>query len=260
MKKFVVTTSHKPKKEQVMKAKELAENLKVKYIPRRKLREFAEENELDFYYVVEKNGRVVIRWEGGELFFHPSVSILRMRNIRNGQKDYLIEALELEGNEKVLDLTFGLGSEAILIAAFLPFGKVVGLEKSIHIYTVVSEGIKNFKTDLKWLKDALSRIELIHEDFKGFIRKTSDESFDVVYCDPMFENPKYESSAMNPLRPFAVYDTVDEDDLEHMIRIARKKVILKSCVEDSLFKRIKVDEVVGSKKSGVIYGIIRKGR
>ena len=234
--------------------------MKVKYVPRRKLKEFAKKSGLDFYYVVEKDGRVVIRWEGGEFFFHPSVSILRMRNIRNGQRDYLIEALELEGNEKVLDLTFGLGSEAILIAAFLPSGKVIGLEKSIHIYTVVSEGIKNFKTDLKWLRDALSRIDLLHEDFKDFIRKADDESFDVVYCDPMFENPKYESSAMNPLRPFAVYDTVDEDDLNHMIRIAKKKVVLKSCVEDSLFRRIRVDEIIGSKKSGVIYGIIRKRR
>ena len=258
MRRFVITTSHRPTKEQVMKAKALAESLKADYIPRRILKELVEKGELDFYYVVEKGGRLVIRWKGGEFFFHPSVSILRMRNIRNGQRDYLIESLELEGNEKVLDLTFGLGSEAILIAAFLPFGKVIGLEKSIHIYTVVSEGIRSFKTDLKWLREALSRIELFHEDFKDFIRKADDESFDVVYCDPMFENPKYESSSMNPLRPFAVYDTVDEDDLKHMVRIARKRVVLKSCVEDSLFRRIKVDEIVGSRKSGVIYGIIRK--
>jgi len=232
----------------------------VKFIPRKRLKEFAEKNELDFYYVVERDDRIVIKWKGGEFFFHPSVSILRMRNIRNGQRDYLIEALELEGNEKVLDLTFGLGSEAILIAAFLPFGKVVGLEKSIHIYTVVSEGIKNFKTELNWLKNALSRIELIHADFKEFVRKASDETFDIVYCDPMFENPKYESSAMNPLRPFAVYDTVNEDDLKHFIRIAKKKVVLKSCVEDNLFRKIKVDKVIGSKKSGIIYGIIEKKR
>lgn len=232
----------------------------MKFIPRKRLKGFVEKNELDFYYVVERDDRIVIKWRGGEFFFHPSVSILRMRNIRNGQRDYLIEALELEGNEKVLDLTFGLGSEAILIAAFLPFGKVVGLEKSIHIYTVVSEGIKNFKTELNWLKNALSKIELIHTDFKDFVRKASNETFDIVYCDPMFENPKYESSAMNPLRPFAVYDTVNEDDLKHFIRIAKKKVVLKSCVEDNLFRKIKVDKVIGSKKSGIIYGIIEKKR
>jgi hypothetical protein len=74
----------------------------------------------------------------------------------------------------------------------------------------------------------------------------------------MFENPVYESSAMNPLRPFAVYDTVNEEDIEEMLRIAKKKVILKSHVKDSLFKRIRVDELKGSRKSGVLYGVIYK--
>lgn len=181
-----------------------------------------------------------------------------MRNIRSGQKDYLIESLQPEGNEIVLDTTFGLGSEAILMAAFLPEGKVIGLEGSIHIYTIVKYGMENFETDIRWLKDALKRIELYHANFKEYIRSQPDNSFDVVYCDPMFENPVYESSAMNPLRPFAVYDTVNEEDIEEMLRIAKKKVILKSHVKDSLFKRIRVDELKGSRKSGVLYGVIYK--
>ncbi|ACB08769.1 MAG: Uncharacterized protein XD57_0452 [Thermotoga petrophila] len=253
MRNFVVTTSHKPDREQVMKAKELAEKLGTIYVSRRRLKEF----KVDFYYVVEKN-RISIKWPGGEFFFHPSSAILRMRNIRSGQKDYLIESLQPEGSELVLDTTFGLGSEAILMAAFLPEGKVIGLEGSIHIYTVVKYGMENFETDIQWLKDALKRIELYHANFKEYIRSQPDNSFDVVYCDPMFENPVYESSAMNPLRPFAVYDTVNEEDIEEMLRIAKKKVILKSHVKDSLFKRIRVDELKGSRKSGVLYGVIHK--
>ncbi|XQT34839.1 hypothetical protein ACMTAS_0535 [Thermotoga neapolitana DSM 4359] len=249
----MVTTSHKPDREQVMKARELAEKLGTIYVPRKRLKEV----EVDFYYVVEKN-KISIKWPGGEFFFHPSSAILRMRNIRSGQRDYLIETLQPEGNEVVLDTTFGLGSEAILMAAFLPEGKVIGLEGSIHIYTVVKHGMENFETDIKWLKEALKRIELYHADFKEYIRKQPDNSFDVVYCDPMFENPVYESSAMNPLRPFAVYDTVNEDDVKEMLRIARKKVILKSHIKDSLFKRIRVDELKGSRKSGVMYGVIYK--
>ncbi|PLV59243.1 class I SAM-dependent methyltransferase [Thermotoga sp. KOL6] len=253
MKNFVVTTSHKPDKEQIMKAQELAESLGTIYVPRKRLKE----TNVDFYYVVERN-RLSIKWPGGEFFFHPSSAVLRMRNIKSGQKDYLIEVLQPKGNEIVLDTTFGLGGEAILMAAFLPEGKVVGLEGSIHIYTVVKYGIEHFETDVKWLKEALKRIELYYANFKDYIRKQPAESFDVVYCDPMFENPVYESSAMNPLRPFAVYDTVDEEDVREMLRIARKKVILKSHVKDSLFKRIKVDELKGSKKSGVVYGVIYK--
>jgi 16S rRNA (guanine1516-N2)-methyltransferase len=258
MEKFVVTTSHKPSKEQVLKAKELAEKLGVDYIPRRQLSERVNKGEIDFYYVVEASGRIVIRWKGGEFFFHPSVAKVRMKNLESGGRDYLIDVMKFEGDEVVLDTTFGLGAEAILMAAFLPRGKVIGLEKSIHIYNVVKYGLLNYKPNVRWIEKAMKRIELIHTDFKEFIRKAEDESYDIVYCDPMFENPKFESSSMNPLRPFASYDTITEEDVRHMLRIAKKKVVLKSHVKDSLFERIKVDYKTGSKKSGVIYGVIEK--
>jgi len=253
MKNYVVTTSHRPDKEQVLEAKRLANELGTVYVPRRKLHEL----NVDFYYVVEK-GRLSIKWKRGEFFFHPSTAILRMRNIKAGQRDYLIETLQPEGDEVVLDTTFGLGSEAILMAAFLPEGKVVGLEASLHIYTIVKYGLERFQTDIEWLREAIKKIELLHANFKEFVREASDNSYDVVYCDPMFENPVYESSAMNPLRPFAVYDTVTEEDVKEMLRVAKKKVIIKTHVKDSLLGRIRVDELKGAKKSGVVYGVIHK--
>ncbi len=258
MERFVVTTSHKPSREQIKLARDLAERLNAKYVNRRHLSDYRKKGRVDFYYVIESDGRIVIRWNGGELFFHPSVSKIRMRNMQNGGRDYLTEALNLNGDETVLDTTFGLGTEAILIAAFLPRGKVVGIEKSVHIYTVVSDGMRRYKPKVKWIGEAMKRIVLIHADMKEFIRKAEDDSYDIVYCDPMFENPKYESSSMNPLRPFASYDTVNEDDVKHMLRIAKKRVVLKANEKDSLFERIKVDKVMGSKKSGVLYGVIEK--
>ncbi len=258
MESFVVTTSYNPSHEQIAIAKELARKLNAKYVNRRHLSDYRKREKIDFYYVVESNGRIVIRWDSGELFFHPSVAKIRMKNLRNGGRDYLIEALNLDGDEIVLDATFGLGTEAILIAAFLPKGKIIGIEKSVHIYTVVSDGMKRYKPKQKWIEEALRRIELIHADMKEFIREAKDNSYDIVYCDPMFENPKYESSSMNPLRPFASYDTIDKTDIEHMIRIARKRVVLKAHEKDSLFERIRVDRIMGSRKSGVLYGVIEK--
>ena len=254
----MVTTSHNPSRDQIDLAKDLAKRLNTKYVNRRHLSDYKKKEKVDFYYVVESDGRIVIRWSDGELFFHPSVAKIRMKNIQNGGRDYLIEALSLDGDEVVLDTTFGLGTEAILIAAFLPRGRVVGIEKSIHIYTVVSDGMKRYKPKVKWIGEALKRIDLTHADMKKFIREAEDDSYDIVYCDPMFENPKYESSSMNPLRPFASYDTVNEDDVKHMLRIARKRVVLKANEKDSLFERIRVDKIMGSKKSGVLYGVIEK--
>ncbi len=125
MESFVVTTSYNPSREQIAIAKELARKLNAKYVNRRHLSDYRKREKVDFYYVVESNGRIVIRWDSGELFFHPSVAKIRMKNLRNGGRDYLIEALNLDGNEIVLDATFGLGTEAILIAAFLPKGKII---------------------------------------------------------------------------------------------------------------------------------------
>src|SRR6056297_2911671 len=108
---FVVTTSIKPRKEEVLKALSLSKELKARYVSRRSFNKYKTTHPLDFYYVVEKDG-LKIRWEDGEFFFHPSSSKMRMRNIRHNQRDHLIEALNLEGDEIIYDLTLGLGSEA----------------------------------------------------------------------------------------------------------------------------------------------------
>ncbi|KUK02895.1 MAG: hypothetical protein XD58_0971 [Thermotoga sp. 50_1627] len=211
----------------------------------------------DYCYVVESN-RVVVKYRGGALFFHPSTAKVRMRNVRKGLKDHLIECLQLRGNEWILDTTFGLGAEAILMAGFLKDGRIVGLEASTPIYIVVREGLKSYRDKEDWVNEAMKRIEIVNMDFREYLLSCPDDSFDIVYCDPMFENPVYESSSMNPLRPFAVYDTVTGRDVEEMLRVARKRVVVKAHALDSLFDRIKVDRITGSRKSQVLYGVIEK--
>ncbi|AJC74524.1 O-methyltransferase [Pseudothermotoga hypogea DSM 11164 = NBRC 106472] len=252
-----VTTSHKPTKEQALKAKQLAQELNLPYIPRRSFRDLLEVVGNDYCYVVESD-RIVVKYREGSLFFHPSTAKVRMRNVRKGLKDHLIECLQLKGNEWILDTTFGLGAEAILMAGFLKDGKVVGLEASTPIYIVVREGLKNYRDKEDWVNDAMRRIEILNIDYRKYFANCSDDSFDIVYCDPMFENPVYESSSMNPLRPFAVYDTVTDEDIEEMLRVARKRVVLKAHAFDSLFDRIRVDRITGSRKSQVLYGVIEK--
>ncbi len=252
-----VTTSHDADKYRIERAKDLANELGIPYLARRKNPNLLKHLEDDYCYVVEKD-RLVVRWNKGCLFFHPSTAKVRMRNIKNGLKDHLIECLSPTGSEVVLDATMGLGSEAILMSAFLPNGKVVGLEASKPIYVVVREGLTYYRAKEDWINEAMKRIEVINADFRNFIHNLPDDSFDVVYCDPMFENPVFESSSMNPLRIFAKYDTVTQKDVDEMIRVAKKKVILKAHLEDTLFSRIHVDRISGSRKSKVLYGVIEK--
>jgi hypothetical protein len=258
---FAITTSIKPKKEEVLTAIELAEELGSQYISRRSFNSYIKSNPLDFYYVVEKD-MMRIRWgetdsdPSGEFFFHPASSKMRMRNIRHKQRDHLIEILDLQGDEIIYDLTLGLGSEAILMSAHLKTGKIVGVEASKHIYTIVKYGMQTYVDQSKWVNESFSRIELVNSDYKKWIREQADKSCDYCYCDPMFDNPVMTSSGFNPLRPFAIYDKITPEDIVEMKRITRKKIILKALSRDSLFKKIPTDEIRGSRTSGVLYGVI----
>lgn len=252
-----VTTSHDPTERQIEKAKRLADELKLPYFKRKDHPNISEAIEGEYCYVIEKN-RIVVKSENSEFFFHPSMAKVRMKNIQKGLKDHLIECLQLTGNEVILDTTLGLGTEAILMAAFLNSGKVVGIEGSTPIFVVVRDGLENHKAKENWINIAMKKIQIIHADFKQFLRSCPERSYDIIYCDPMFENPVFESSSMNPLRPFAIYDTINIDDIDQMLRITKKKVVLKAHAKDSLFKRIPVDKIFGSRRSQVLYGVIEK--
>jgi len=257
---YIVTTSYKPSREEVTKARNLAGEMGVRYVSRNRLKEYEKETALDFYYVFDKNGQLVIRSGEEVFFFHPGMSKVRLKNIKLQDSDYLIKSMELAGTELVLDTTFGLGNEALLIANFLPGGKVVGLEASEHIFRVVSHGLKNYPYEDDWTREAAGRIELYNRDLREFVRNCGEGSYDIVYCDPMFDRPQYRSHSINPLRPFAVYDRINREDVDWMIRAARRKFILKSRTRDTLFQElgIEFDRLWGSKKSGVLYGVIDK--
>ncbi len=251
----MVTTAHKASVIMEENAVKLAEELGTIYIPRRQFREYIRKNTVDFYYVVEDK-RLVIRCNDERLFFHPSLAKVRRKNIKMGQRDYLLEALELKGNERILDGTLGLASEAILIADSLnDEGSIIGLEGSKHIYTIVKWGMERYEGE-EWIVIALKRISIHNTLFLKFASSQPDDSFDIVYLDPMFEHPNMASSSMNPMRAFAIYDGITSRDIEEAKRIAKKKVVIKSKMSDSLFKRIHVDRIMGSRKSGVLYGVI----
>ncbi|WP_456400754.1 class I SAM-dependent methyltransferase [Mesoaciditoga sp.] len=247
----MVTTSHKPNRQQVLRALEVADKLGVRYISRRHLVQRKDEA-----IVIVESDKISAVKDGKRFFFHPSLAVIRKSNVDSGQKDHLLEALDLKGNERVLDCTLGLGSEAILMAHFLPNGIVVGIEKSPLISLIVEEGMKRKDKLYKWIAEAIERIKIVQADYKEFIRKSS-EKFDCVYVDPMFEHPSYDSSAMNSMRPFTDNSNVSVEDIEIMKKIAKKRVVVKAKWNDSIFDRYDFDEVIGSAKSGIGYGVIK---
>ncbi|POZ92203.1 class I SAM-dependent methyltransferase [Petrotoga halophila] len=250
--KWIFTTSHKPNKKQIEKALQLANKYGGVYLERNKLRM----DEGNFYFVIDKKLALNFQWEDGKLFFHPSVSKIRLNNYLKNGIDHLINAVSPQKNDIILDLTLGLGSDALLLSHFCK--KIVGLEASFPIYAVVVENITNYDYKENWMKEASKKIEVINSDYKIFLNEQKEESYDVIYCDPMFENPQYKSSSINPLRKFARYDKITQEDLEKMVKIARKKVVIKARSNDSVWDLYDFDKKIGSKKSGVFFGVIEK--
>ncbi|UXF00042.1 methyltransferase [Fervidobacterium riparium] len=256
---IVITTSHNASKETVELAKELSAKFNVPYYNRRHISERLKDGTLKMYYVVDSNKNLSVVIDGQKLFFHPGISKIRMENYKREGRDFLLEALRPESTDIVYDGTFGLGMDAVFIANFV--SQVVGTEVSEHIYRVVSYGIANYKSKEEWINRALKRIVLFNEDMKEFVKKQPDRSYDIVYCDPMFENPVFESSALNPIRPLASYDTIDGTTVNELIRIAKKRVVIKTLAKDGLLERlnkegINFDRVIVSKKNGLIFACI----
>jgi 16S rRNA G966 N2-methylase RsmD len=252
--KWIFTTSHKPNFLQIKKSNDLSKKYNGFYVDRKKLKETIKEE--NFYFVVEKDLNLICQWKDGKLFFHPSVSKIRLNNYLKNGIDYLINSIIPNKSDIVLDLTFGLGSDALLISHFCK--KIIGLEASFPIYLITKENIQNYNYKENWMEEASKRIEIFNQDYKTFLERQQENSYDIVYCDPMFENPQYKSNSINPLRKFASYDKITEYDIEKMIKVSKKRVVIKARASDSVWKLYNFDRKIGSKKSQVLFGVIEK--
>lgn len=250
--KWIFTTSHKPNKEQIDKAYKLSKEYKSKYRNRRHIRDIDKENGM---FIVERDFTVKFADKNSEIFYHPSISKIRYNNYESSENDYLIKTIDATSEATVLDLTMGLGSEALFMANYVK--EVTGVEASFPLYLVVKEGLNNYNFKQEWMKKASKKIKIINDNYKNILMNIEDNSYDVVYCDPMFENPQMKSSPLNSIRQLAVYDKISQEDFEHMVRIAKKRVVIKARENDSLWDKFTFDEKVGSKNSGVYFGVIK---
>tara|TARA_Y100000768_G_scaffold18906_1_gene13022 strand:- start:5512 stop:6258 length:747 start_codon:yes stop_codon:yes gene_type:complete len=82
-----------------------------------------------------------------------------------------------------LDLTAGFGKDSLEISKIKNCDSIALIEKELWVYELLKDGLKN-ATSLKAL-DLLSKFRIYNLDNFEFIR-SSEESFDLIYIDPMF--------------------------------------------------------------------------
>ncbi len=254
----IVTTGAKGGGANIRLARETAGELGFPYVPRGRdsLARLCRQHDAGAA-LVAKGGALVLCTPEGEMFFHPSMAHLRLKNLRQGKPDHLVEALDLAPGATVLDCTLGLGSDAIVAAAVTgETGAVTGLEASPLIYAVVRHGLATFQGDSPAVCQAMRRVRAVLSDHLDYLRAQPDRSVDAVCFDPMFRHPFMESASMNPLRTAADSRPLEAEAVAQACRVARHRVVLKESSHSTEFSRLGFTSFAGGRYSKIRYGVI----
>ncbi len=225
--KIAVTVGKNNSQQLLINAVQWSEELDLPYIERPSkgtLEQLLQENNLDALIVSTIKGPI-LHSKAGNLFFHPSMGLLRIANILKGKQDRLVQALGLKKSMKALDCTLGLGTDSLVMAYVA--GKVVALEASKAIAFVIGQGMKEYQTQDSSFRQALGNIEIINIDAQTYLQTLPEKSFDVIYFDPMFEKTITTSSNIKPLAHLACKQPLNKETINLAIKVARKKVVVK---------------------------------
>ena len=207
--------------------------------------------------LVARRGLLTAVTNEGELFFHPGMSHLRIKNLLLGHGDHLVSALGLTEGMHVLDGTLGTGADAIVESfAVGERGTVTALEVNPLIAAVIADGLAHATGDNYEMHAAMRRISVHHADALSFLRGAKAHSVDVVYFDPMFRRPLHESAGMNALRTLADMRALTEETVAEACRVARRRVVMKERQGSAEFERLGFTRITGGKYSRIAYGVM----
>jgi len=233
---------------------EIGETYGISYVPRENL---SLEKLIEAYETVLLLSRehLSCNTQAGQLFLHPNMAAVRIKLLRQGRVDKMLDVMNLKPGDSVLDCTAGLCADSLVAKYGVGAeGRVVALENSLLIYIVVKYGLENYSGPQRF-QDLAEGVELINGDYRDYLTSLSPNSFDVVYFDPMFSVPVMKTSSLLPLRPLAYHRPLERTDIELAAKVARKKVVVK---QRSFFDfaSLGLSKVAGSQNRKVSYGLL----
>ena len=257
----LVTTTREGNEELIEKAIKISKDLDIQFIERENysLEKIMDKNNIENLLVVEKD-RLVLKGKENEFFWHPNMAELKIQSIKSGNKESIMEASKVEEGYWVLDCTLGLAGDAIIFSALVgDNGRVVGTEINKYIAYLTNDGLKNYNKVNEETKRAMENIEVVNTSYRDYLMKQDDNSFDIVYFDPMFKKANKKSTSINSFRDFADHNGLTKDIIKEAIRVCKKRVVIKERQGNNDFEELGIEKVYGSKKSGaIIYGVIEK--
>ncbi|SFR06097.1 tRNA (adenosine(37)-N6)-dimethylallyltransferase MiaA [Desulfoscipio geothermicus] len=252
----IVTTSLKARGEQLALAARISAQTGLPLVPRGKkaVEELAGEWNA-VHVIVVKAGKVACITGQYEFFFHPGMSALRIKEIKSGKNDTMINAMNLQPGQRLLDCTLGLGSDAIVASYVLgKEGVVVGLESSPIVAAIVRHGMQTYRKAAREVLDAMQRVVVQNEDHRRLLEVLPDNRYDVVYFDPMFRLPQMKSSGINAFRPLADHRPLTPEIITQAMRVAARRVVVKDSKRGSVLHKLGFNRFEGGgKRAGDIW-------
>lgn len=239
---MIVTTAPSPTARTIEQAKRLAAELSATYAPRRRAsitKLLASSGDRRAIIVTDGEIRFYDGEETPPLYFHPSMAFVRVKRLRKGETDPMIEQSGCRPGDTVIDCTAGMAADSLVFSyAVGASGTVIALESEPILCAVVREGLAVYDSGLPDVDAAMRRIELKCGEHGRFLAEQPDNSADIVYFDPMFRQPILESSAIGAFRSLANMEALTLEVVEQAKRVARRTVMMKEHQGSGEFGRL----------------------
>jgi len=152
-----------------------------------------------------------------------------LRPLPKGKNELIAKAIGLsKGLTKVLDVTAGLGMDAVVMARL--GCQVRAIERSKEVYQLLQDAHARALQDER-TQEWAHRLEFLYADSIVYLKDlSSKERPEVIYLDPMF--PEKKKSAL-PRKEMVLFrslvgeDLDSEELLKQALKVATKRVIVK---------------------------------
>lgn len=237
MKDIIITTSVKTTLELNNQAQKLANELNLNYIKRNKTTIKQLLATVRGIIVVYKN-KLSYFENDSEFFFHLDTTALK---IKNSDNEPLVEIISKE-KQSVLDCTMGLAGDSILLSYY--GHNVTSIEKNKIIHLITSTGLKNYISPNEEINKAMRKITTHNCDCIDYLKRTPDNSFDIIYFDPMFSHDIAESNNLAGITSLADTTFPYEEFLQEATRVGKDKIIIKAHFKDNIFEKYNLTRIV----------------
>ncbi len=245
MASVVVTTTVGPSPPLENRARVLARRLGHRYVARRRLtlRVLLDRTDATASLIV---GDEALRYgvPGHAYGFHPNMARHRVATIVAGGVDRLAKVAALASGDRFLDCTCGLGADAIVAAHVVgSAGVVEALEANPILATLVEHGLRSYAHRDPALVRAMRRVRVRTTNYRDLLPTLGENSWDVVYLDPMFDRPVAATRSLDLVRRLAIRNRPTRDDIALARRVARRAVVIKDRAPGSLLQALDVPVV-----------------